>query len=349
MKSMAVFSYTPDVEVMLRHHSLLNEYTIGTVVTFREGVAAAKKRSGAPVTITDDIAAISSEDVLILMDNENGALTSKYKACAERALEQGVEILCSNALAQSLELDAGQFTPIEKVFPATGIYGEPLKDIPVPVIGVMGMGSHCSKLETMLYLKQGVAEAGYHPLGICANTTGPLYGMYSPPDFLWENDLSFSDKVLKCNRYFYELCQAEKPDALLLELPGGIMPFGRFGYNHFSELALLLSSAAAIDIGILNVYFGQPMDPATQEKLRNCCRFKFNAPLYGFCIARQAVSPAESEQEFEFYHLDDDYIVKHQRVDSAAPYPVLHISDDAQMKAGIRAIVRALEGNAAAI
>lgn len=349
MKSLTVFPFTPDVEVMLRRQAMLRDVAIDTVLTFAESVAAAKRRVSAPVTISSDIVCLSATDALLLMDSEKEVLPVKYRTCADFALKNNVEILCGKALAQALALTPGQYTPMEHVFPATGLYGEPLRDIPAPVIGVMGMGPHCSKLETMLCLQREIELAGYRPVSVGANTAGSLFGMAALLDFVFASGLSFSDKVLKCNRYLYELCQAEKPDALILELPGGIMPFGRYGYNHFSELPLLLSSAAPIDIGILNVYFDHPMDRATQENLSGYCKFKYNAPLYGFCRARQAIALGENRRKYDFYHLDDAYIERHRAGNRQTLYPVLEISDEESMRTGIKGMIRRLEGNAAAV
>ena len=156
-------------------------------------------------------------------------------------------------------------------------------------------------------------QRGYIVSGLSANGLGVLFGMHSIPDWFFA-DISLEEKILRFNQYIYDITNIEKPDIFLIEIPGGIIPYGDPPYNHFSESAHVIGSALEIDFGIFTSYapnrFQIYQFNDVMERINQYCEARFDIPIDFHVIGRQQYEYDDERKCPRYYFFSDDYLKK---------------------------------------
>jgi peptide maturation system protein (TIGR04066 family) len=141
-----------------------------------------------------------------------------------------------------------------------------LKEIPIPVVVVMGSGTDCQKFDIQLGLREAFLKEGYKVSQFGTKRYSNLFGFDPIPDFseypLWK-------KVYAYNDLFYEKCRQDNSDVIIIGVPGGVMPITSYACEKFGEEALAISFAAKPDIAVFSSYFTIP----TQRYFDTYCKF----------------------------------------------------------------------------
>jgi peptide maturation system protein (TIGR04066 family) len=162
-----------------------------------------------------------------------------------------------------------------------------LKEIPIPVVVVMGNGSDCQKFDIQLGLREAFLKEGYKVTQFGTKSYSKLFGFDPIPDFseypLWK-------KVYAYNNLFYEQCRQENSDVIIIGAPSGVMPITSYYCQKFGEEALALSFAAKPDIAVLSCYFALP----TQEYFdtySNFMKYRLGANNVVFHMSNTKIIP----------------------------------------------------------
>lgn len=153
-----------------------------------------------------------------------------------------------------------------------------LKEIPIPVVMVMGLGENCQKFDIQLSLRDTFIKSGYKVSQFGTKSYSMLFGFDSLPDM---PETSLWKKTYLYNNLFWEAYKREKPDILIVGVPGGIMPTTSYAYERFGETALALSYAARPDIAFLSYYHVVPTEEYF-EMLRQYARYRLGAMNINF-------------------------------------------------------------------
>lgn len=129
-----------------------------------------------------------------------------------------------------------------------------VRELEAPVIMVYGLGEHSGKFECMLRLKQTIDNEGYDGAFLSGNSVGALAGIGCYPEELFSENISHHNKVLLLNKFLFNLDQEQKPDVIVLSVPGGTVSLSEGTHNFYCELPLVFSSAVTADAGILCCY-----------------------------------------------------------------------------------------------
>lgn len=146
-----------------------------------------------------------------------------------------------------------------------------LKEIPVPVIMVLGQGENCQKFEIQLGMRKALLQKGYKVSQFGTKTYSHLFGFNQLPTII---DIPSWKKVFAYNQLFYETYIREKPDVIIIGVPGGIMPINSYEYSLFGETAFVLATAATPDIVFLSYYYAD-VNKEYLEMQRQYIRFRF--------------------------------------------------------------------------
>lgn len=114
-----------------------------------------------------------------------------------------------------------------------------LKDIPIPIISILGMGEHCGKFILQNKMKNVIENRGYKVLTITANLLGIFSDMEVFPDFVFSDQISLPQKVKLLNAWIYNLYKNEDYDVILLMYPGGILWMDEYETNFLVKFRLL--------------------------------------------------------------------------------------------------------------
>ena len=266
MKKLLVYPFTKELCPLARYRNLLNEYELIAAIPPKgfgwEGKDACEIDGGAPTgfipggTFSDELK--RSDAVLLASGVQN--TEKEYAEYAELARASAKELVAITSNTMPEQEIQTQMEPI-------------LKEIPVPVIMVMGLGENCQKFDIQLGLRDAFIKEGYRVSQFGTKPYSGLFGVHPMPEApgtpLWK-------RVHLYNNLFWETCQAEKPDVLIVGVPGGIMPVTSYAHERFGETALALTHAASPDITVLSYYHVVPTNEYF-EMLRQYARFRLGA------------------------------------------------------------------------
>lgn len=351
MKNIAIYPYNHDVDTLLDYKGLLYNYNISGFTSFKEHHILVKQlQKKYKLNESDDLNQILDyAQSLLLCDPIGDYLSERYAAWVKEANKRDIEILLTSKLYEMLQkrthgLNSNNILSNE--YKMLKHYEEKqLFHISVPAIAIAGLGENCSKFEMQILIKKVVSDMGYQSINMCTNPLGSLFGMYLLPEFLFQKEFSFQEKIIHFNHYIYDLCKTQKPDVIIIGLPSGVMPLGENVFNYFSEIPLIISNALNFDLGLLNLYYSPNIDLKYLENLRNYCHQKYSLEITAFCLARQKVEYCPGENKFEFYFLNDNFIKKSFPNLSKGLEPIINLVDRIDSEQMIQTLIQLLEQN----
>lgn len=145
--------------------------------------------------------------------------------------------------------------------------------IPIPVILVIGTGINCGKFQTLSKLSEFFQKNGYKVLTIGAKVYSELFGFVSIPKFIFEK-IDLNTKVMGFNRFVYNNVKNKKPDVVIVEVPGGIIPMNPYLADTYSELNYVISSAVKPDITVLNIH-AAIINQELVDEIKKICKYKY--------------------------------------------------------------------------
>jgi peptide maturation system protein (TIGR04066 family) len=170
-----------------------------------------------------------------------------------------------------------------------------LKKVPVPVIMVMGMGEQCQKFDLQLEIREHFQSHGYKVSQFGTKAYSALFGFQPLPDVFSQ---SLVDKVYTLNRHITSLVDREKPDVLILGVPGSIMPLNEYHSLFFGEMALALSHAVTPDVSILSFYRCNVNDEYI-NLLKSYCRYRLSVETEYFHMSNTMLY-IQPDQEYRY-------------------------------------------------
>lgn len=344
MNNIGLFPITYDLLTLLKYKNILSDYSIKSICSFKEDRYLREiSQEEHEILVSSDIEeTMKKVDKIILLDNAENFLLNKYRSVVEWAGKNNKSVILSRKLYNQLQIPSnlGTFLFEEKNIENTDNTLFQMYENPLPVIAVCGMGENCSKFETTLLCLNIFKERGYKLLLIGANILLTLFGGHPLPYFLFDNSLSLEVKIYKFNRYIYMLQKESDYDAILIEIPGGIVPIGNFDHNHFSEIPLVISNALKIDIGFLNTY--APFEKSDKSKhYKNMCAYKYDIPLEMIFMSRQKVEYDPYQQKVEYLNMDEEtYNLFYQKY---CDDTIISFNDVERCKQEIRKMIQILE------
>lgn len=323
-KKLLVYPFHRDIVSICRYRELLSDYILAKAVA--PLTEAYDNRSYGLIDgslqedfiINTDFNSSVQECDAVLFVFENELLIEQYKANIQIAKDLHKEIIIE---AELLTLLHGQNIdiPYDKILQKAnveGIVGEPfLKNIDIPVIFVYGLGEYCNKFDLQLSLRNFFLEKGYRILQYGTKEISNLFGFECLPSFLFEAKLSMEDKVLLFNEFIYSSIKNTKAELLIIGVPGGILPYDRNFYNHFSEIPYIISSAIKPDISVLSVYSFSGINVQYLKKIKEYAQFKYGAEIGYFNLSNSTynINYDDSEPTISFIGLPATKIVDIQK------------------------------------
>nr|WP_162990789.1 hypothetical protein [Maliibacterium massiliense] len=306
MRRFSVFPLSHDMETVLHHREMMRHYCIDAVASFWEDtnrLGQYKDKDNLSCVETYEELLQSNNDILLVGDI-TAFQTNKYPDYIRRAKDRGKQVWKAPTYLQASDPEQlNDVYTLERVI-GTNLYNNTIHRIPVPVLAVMGIDECCDKFALQLSIKEYLDAANFKALFICSNPLGALFDMYTIPLFMFERELSFEQKIFGFNQYVFDLYEKEKPDVVIIGIPGGIMALIEDEYNHFFEMAYLITNAVQFDGGFLNVYYGAKlMDQPTMRNLTDFCQMKFSVPIDFVCLARYFPEKQSSNAQYDYYYI----------------------------------------------
>ena len=190
-----------------------------------------------------------------------------------------------------------------------------IHDVDIPIVSIAGVGPYVEKFQVGLRLRNDFINAGYKTLYISSRREGALFGARIFPEFLFENSMSFSEKVYGINHYIERLCLEEKPDIVVISVPGETMELSQKHRLDFGYIASVIFSAIKPDVSVLNLYNMKYTDEFLEEQ-KNYCKYRFGmVPDLFYCTYTGIIESSLQETWIQFYRTnttDNDLLVKNK-------------------------------------
>lgn len=129
-----------------------------------------------------------------------------------------------------------------------------LQDLSTPVVMICGMARDTQKFDVQLALRKEFLSQGYRVTQIGTKDYSAWFGMHPFPSFMFQPQHDIQ-KIFMFNEYIKKLEIEEKPDLILLGIPGGTLPFDSLHPNDFGILCYLASQAVAVDYTVFSAAF----------------------------------------------------------------------------------------------
>lgn len=195
----------------------------------------------------------------------------------------------------------------KNINPYESIGASKLLDIETPIVCVMGVGDNVQKMKLQVYLQNKFFKEGYKSILIGSDNVSLLMDQYVIPPYIMNEEFSSVEKIKNFNKFIKNVEKMEKPDIIILGIPGGIMPFDKKHNFSFGIWAYEILSAVNPDVCLLSLFSGNYNDEfyKTMEEL---CRYRFNVDLDGFYISQFApVSNTLLQEEISYAFNDAIY------------------------------------------
>ncbi len=190
-----------------------------------------------------------------------------------------------------------------------------INNIDIPIITISGIGPYVGKFQVGLYLRSSFEMAGYKVLYRSSRSEGKLVGTYIFPEYMYNKNLDFTAKVFEFNGYVNDLIRKEKPDIVIIGVPGEIMELSEKHRMNFGILASVVFNAIKPDVSILNMYNMRYTDEFLEEQ-KKYCKYRFGViPDLFYATYTGVIDSSLQEAWIQYFHADklfDDLLEKHK-------------------------------------
>lgn len=219
---------------------------------------------------------------------------------------------------------------------------QPLKEIPVPVIMILGLGENCQKFDLQLTLRKFFEHEGYKVSQLGTKFYSELFGFQQ---LLNLDEMSLTKKIYAYNTMIYDLYEAEQPDVVIVGVPGEIMPLNRDNNLRFGETALALATAVNPDIAILSTYVvnvSKQYIDMLDEYMRN--RLGIQSVYYHMSSTQVKYNPNTYIAEYITIN-SDDVIKRVHQVNETESLALFHVRDAKSCDFVYQSILEKLQNN----
>lgn len=187
-----------------------------------------------------------------------------------------------------------------------------LYDINVPILFILGDSENTDKFEVQVSLFEQFMKRGYRVSSISTRGDSDILGLHSMPSFMTE--LTAEDvKILKFNHFVKQLEIEERPEIIIIGIPGGVIPYNKYLHNQFGVTAFEISNAVKSDCAVLcSLYTNYSTDSFKKIKLGLSQKFGINVLFHHIAaMTKDSLKKSDiDENEFRFLTLDESFIME---------------------------------------
>lgn len=188
-----------------------------------------------------------------------------------------------------------------------------LYKINTPIILITGIAERTNKFELQLSIRDYFLEKGYRVSQVGSRNYCELFGFHSMPDFMYAGTLNRSEvtKIFLFNQYIKMIEVTEKPDVIIIGIPGGTMAYNEHHTNRFGILAFEIAQAIRPDAVVYSILY-EKYTADYFEKIANFAEYRFGFDIDLFNLTNQRLDLVESDsvQRLVYMTVDSKFIDK---------------------------------------
>ena len=217
-------------------------------------------------------------------------------------------------------------------------------DIPVPVVFVMGAGPYTNKFETQLSLYEYFKKKGYVVSCIGTKSLAGFFGFDFFTEDYCNSQMSIRDKIIMLNRTIYRKYLKERPDVMIIGIPGGFMQLNPIRYEEIGDMAYVVSQAVTPDASVLCTYASE-FEEEQLEWLKNVCQYRLNAPINNLVIANAVMDISFETQQCDYTTIPLEFLKEKKPLQKCDDLNLFYALDPEDMDALGAAIEEQLANN----
>jgi len=172
---------------------------------------------------------------------------------------------------------------------------EELQSFRVPVIFVTGLMEGVRKFDVQLKLRHEMIEKGVQLSQIGTKSYAEFFGFDSFPEFMFDQRLSIREKILMFNNFVKTVEFEQNPDAIIIGVPGELMPISNKIVENFGVMNFMVSKAVTPDSVCVVMPYGD-YDASNFEELKHSLKYGFSYMVDSFVISNISLDQSESEE-----------------------------------------------------
>lgn len=158
-----------------------------------------------------------------------------------------------------------------------------LKQVSVPILLICGLSEYTNKFELQLKVRNEFLKRGYSVSQVGSKKYSSLFGMHNFPQFMF-HDIQESEKIYLFNSYVKQIEDTEKPEIIIIGVPGGVMPYDADHPNGFGVVNYLVSNALNVDCTLLSLSYNE-YDESFWNFAANYMKFRYEYPIQSFHLS----------------------------------------------------------------
>lgn len=349
-KKAVIYPYDNTLTYFFRHHNLIKEYHIVGAVSPNGWGYTGKDAGGVDggqkvgIEVKDKFSELEDDyDTVIITDTRLDLdFDSVLYHHIEELVIQGKDIVFYRNLdVKDLEKICllCKENDVSLIYPnnvkLNKISTEELVDVNTPIIFVLGMSSRTQKYEIQLSIREELIKKGYKVSQIGTKNHCELFDFNSFPEFMFNGSIDESEKVILFNRLVKEMEIKEKPDVIIIGIPGGILAVNKYFTNGFGILAYLISQAVKPDAAVFSTLYRNYYSKHFED-VNDLCKYRFGYPIDCFNLSNVELDIQElKEQRKQLYTTIDSEFIDNQKKKyeglQRPVYNILNLNDRKKM------------------
>lgn len=312
-QKLAVFPYDSELSCLWKYSDLLQEYEIGCLIVPRgwgltdQEIPVLSNGQMVSVKVQDEFSRIESNsiDAIWITEGINRMDRNIAIKMVDVLLDMKKKILYTSTICDevkdiilrsnmSLNLsetngDKNELSPSTYQYP-----------IDVPVIMVLSTSIMTEKFEVQLSIRKRLQEKGYKVAHVGTKSFCNLFGSHPIPDWFFDRKYTEAEKISLFNILLKNIEKEEKPDAIVVGVPEGIIPLTKKHHFNYGVYAFEICCAVAPDYVILALPYGEYNDEFYEE-MKILCQYRLNTRLDSFYVSSyQPISNSFTKPSLEF-------------------------------------------------
>ncbi|MEN8908018.1 MAG: TIGR04066 family peptide maturation system protein [Clostridiales bacterium] len=174
-----------------------------------------------------------------------------------------------------------------------------LEEFTAPIIFVAGDKEDLNKFEIQLLLKDNFEEEGYKVSQIGSRSGCEILGFHSFPEFMF-NLKNEEDKVYVFNKFIRHIEKTEKPDLIIIGIPGGAFPLRENSKENLGIKHFMVSKSITPDFVVHCM-----MNNINEDVINYSSKNKFGYDVDCYCVVNKEVELRDTGESFYVVNKSD--------------------------------------------
>ncbi len=163
-----------------------------------------------------------------------------------------------------------------------------LQNINVPVIAIIENGVRCNAFEIEMQIISVLQREDYKVSLISSRRFGNAGNIHAFPEFINGNTLNEREKIICYNQYLKYIEDNEKPEVIVIGIPGELLPLTKQRPGNFGITAYEILNAVDPDFVILSLYKDEYKEEYFEE-MNNLLHYRYNVDADCFYLCSYSI------------------------------------------------------------